>query len=370
MSYFFVEQTLLAAIAVAQEDKDSEASFEVAIAALRDHGASNEKIAAKGCEAVCEFANMNEANRAKLGKLGACEVVVQTLEASDATRVAAYWACKAMYLLALDNEANTRALVAAGGLTLVTAFVDNQGVLEDVRKEVRKEAFSWLSLPDEMWLVMEIIDKAKQEGGGGGVAGGADGEAACVVKMMKALKTQRGAADNELIAAKACEAIILLTCNDDALSALLGRLGACEVVIDILRLHGASNERIAAKGLEAIDALASKNEANRVLFGRVGACEVLVQVLVAHEAPGKDGCGYDNNVAFWGCSAVFWLSSDNDVNKQALLAVGAAAIVTAISEDQHVSQDTRDGAKVALERLCEQKTCHFLNALYNAFFML
>ena len=64
--------------------------------------------------------------------------------------------------------------------------------------------------------------------------------------------------------------------------ALLGKLGACHVVINCIKVHGANDAEIAAIGMSTVRNLASSNAGNIKLFGDLGACLLAQQMLAAH----------------------------------------------------------------------------------------
>ena len=91
--------------------------------------------------------------------------------------------------------------------------------------------------------------------------------------------------------------------NENAANvALLGKLGACHVVINCIKVHGADDADLAAVGMSTVRNLASSNAGNIKLFGDLGACLLAQQMLAAHgfanPASGKASLGGIANLCF------------------------------------------------------------------------
>ena len=83
---------------------------------------------------------------------------------------------------------------------------------------------------------------------------------------------------------------------------MLGKLGACHVVINCIKVHGADNAELAAIGMSTIRNLASSNAGNIKMFGDLGACLLAQQMLATHgftnPATGKASLGGIANLCF------------------------------------------------------------------------
>ena len=91
--------------------------------------------------------------------------------------------------------------------------------------------------------------------------------------------------------------------NENAANvSLLGKLGACHVVINCIKVHGVDNAELAAIGMSTIRNLASSNAGNIKLFGDLGACMLAQQMLATHgfktPATGKACLGGIANLCF------------------------------------------------------------------------
>jgi hypothetical protein len=142
-------------------------------------------------------------------------------------------------------------------------------------------------------------------------------------KGIQLLKTF-GLADVDM-AFNGCDAIWELATNAPN-AARLGKVGACEVVVDVSRAWGSADQGMAWNGCSAISNLAFENEANRVELGAAGACELVLDML-------RTWGGTEADVAFYGCRAIACLAQ-NHANYRKLLKLGAVSLVLASLETE------------------------------------
>jgi hypothetical protein len=104
--------------------------FEKGISVLEAFGLFHMEVAFNGCDAIWELAT-DELNAAKLGNVGACEVVVNILRTWGRVDMRAAWnGCSAIANLAVENHANRVRLGAAGACEAVLDALRAWGMID------------------------------------------------------------------------------------------------------------------------------------------------------------------------------------------------------------------------------------------------
>jgi hypothetical protein len=123
-------------------------------------------------------------------------------------------------------------------------------------------------------------------------------------------------------------AITNLTSSSEIRNAL-GSLGACQIIVNMLKLHAFKGDAtsteapVAVYGLYAIGKLSLNHDQNRQRFGACGGCEEVVAVL--------EQLGMENNtVTDYGMYALAHLAYFNLENKKRLSNVGTYKVCTHI----------------------------------------
>ena len=336
----------------------SHASCESIVQSLKTHGFYANS-AESGCKSLWSLAALNEANRVKLGGLGACETLLQALKAHGQVATVAEYACGALKTLTINSENQVR-IGAAGGCETIVQILKSHGqdagVLAQALEGVK--ALSHRNEPNKNVLISAgacetILETMKahvneeriaQYGCGAMINLAASSEGrqkflnggACdtLADVLRKHKTSVG------ICQYACWVLINLAA-DDAARAALGGSGACEATVEVLREH------IAISGVTEYSCWAMVNlsancAANRTRLCSAGAGEAALQALQNH--PNNQG------VATQVSRAVHAIAASAE-NKLRLIQSGAIPLLTAIGDNDSYSFNTRERAKEAVSRL-------------------
>jgi hypothetical protein len=83
---------------------------------------------------------------------------------------------------------------------------------------------------------------------------------------------------------QACGAFKTLASLSDENRRRLGDAGACECLVNVLRVHAITSASVAKQACAAMRNLTANNEENRARLVAAGACESTVDVLKRHTA--------------------------------------------------------------------------------------
>mmetsp|Transcript_76519 Transcript_76519/g.150051 ORF Transcript_76519/g.150051 Transcript_76519/m.150051 type:complete len:491 (+) Transcript_76519:95-1567(+) len=226
---------------------------EALLGVLSLHG-ENAEIAAHGCLVVCILAWSLREMREFLGEIGACEMIVYIASLHIGEPAVSEYASGAIGLLTKGNQSNSFRIAEANGCDII-AQIGNFGF--NVRQErcikVATNVCYAISPLCEAVNSSRLIEC---------------GACALVIELSKLHMK------NEEFAIAAVKALCSLASLNLILREELGKVGACEYLMDIIPLH--RNSQFLLDACETIMHLAF-NPSNTTMLGDCGACEVLVE---------------------------------------------------------------------------------------------
>lgn len=122
----------------------------------------------------------------------------------------------------------------------------------------------------------------------------------------------------------------------------IAKSGGCKLVVELLKEYGLSHETAAAEGLSAVSVLAMHN---RGMLGEVGACTIVYDVLL-HYNPSSEAL--NENIAHLAAMACFNLCLDYTENKQRFLQLNIANKFKDILNIRELSYAARGVVKDAI----------------------
>lgn len=250
---------------------------------------------------------------------GACEAVVNSMQAFAVVPAVAEAGCWAIRNLAANNDDNKEKLGRAGACgAVVSALRTHLSVPTAV------EASLW-ALHN---LAVDDDNRAKLGDLG-----------AC--ELVAAALSNTSLRSNPSVAEQGCESVLNLAHCHLQNGARLGVAGACEVVTDILREY-MGHVRVLESACGAVLNLSHNNDDNKARFGNSGACEAVVAVLRVHMAVPE--------VVEQASGAVLNMSFIAP-NKARLRAAGVKATMAAVMSDGRQTEEARYWARNASESL-------------------
>jgi hypothetical protein len=287
------------------------------------HGDDSE-IAAHGCLVISILAWSLREMKEFLGEIGACETVLYVVSLHMGDPIVSEHGSGAIGLLAKGNNPNSFRIAEADGCDVI-AQLGNFGF--NVRSD--RCVYVATNVCYAISPLCEAVNSARLV---------ECGACALVTELVKLhLK-------NEEFAAAAAKALCSLASLNLVLREELGKVGACEYVMDIIAQH--RNPFILQDGCEAILHL-SLNPSNTTMLGDCGACEVLVNAFRTTLADIESGCevcaGAMLNIATYGIAA--------KQNRFRLTDAGAVQVLQQTLSRPGVSLRTRESGAQLLQML-------------------
>ena len=126
---------------------------------------------------------------------------------------------------------------------------------------------------------------------------------------------------HHVLATQALRAVSELAENNDN-RALLGKIGACELVADMIKTHGSKYPVVSEIAFRAVMNLSYDHVANRTSLGKAGVCEELVSFLRSRY--------HDREIAGCCATAMMNLSNNCVANKMKFGDVGACELIVTL----------------------------------------
>lgn len=213
-------------------------------------------IAGNGCLAISILAWSLVDLKEYLGEIGACEIVVFAISMNIGDPMVSEFGAAAVGLLAKNNISNSFKLAEAGACDAV-AQLGNFGF--NIRNDKCVEVATNVCLAFAQLCEAKNSSRLLESGA-----------SALIVELIKLhLK-------NTVFAAAATKAVCGLSSLNVLLREELGRVGACECILDIMRLHTAV--QLSSECCEAVMHL-SLSPSNTNKLGAAGACQAIVNAL-------------------------------------------------------------------------------------------
>lgn len=234
---------------------------------LSIHGGSDVEIAANGCLVVCILAWSLREMKEFLGEIGACEMVLYVISMHVGNPLVSEHGSGAIGLLSKGNILNSFRIAEADGCDLI-AQVGNFGF------NVRNDRCVHVAAN----VCYAIVPLCEAVNSGRLIECGA---CALVIELTKLhMKVEE-------FAIAAVKALCALSSLNLVMREELGKVGACEYVLDIVPQH--RNPLILTDACETIMHL-SLNPSNTTMLGECGACEVLVEAFSKTLSDKEIGC--------------------------------------------------------------------------------
>ena len=297
------------------------------LSVLSMHGDDSE-IASNGCLIVCILAWSLKEMKEFLGEIGACEMVLYVTSIHIGDPAVSEHGSGAIGMLARGNNLNSYRIAEADGCDIV-AQVGNFGF--NIRNErcvrVATNVCYAISPLCEAVNSTRLIDC---------------GACALVIELSKMHMK------HEEFAVAAIKALCSLASLNLILREELGKVGACEYILDIIPLH--RNPFILQDACETIMHL-SFNPSNTAMLGDCGACEVLVDAFRTTLSDFETGCevctGGMLNMATYGIAA--------KQNRFRLIDAGAVQTLQRALNKQIMSLRAKENATQLLQILAGGK---------------
>ena len=244
---------------------------------------------------LCRF---DDDNRYKLGLAGACQVVAQVIRMYPANE---FTMAQALYVVhSLTMHPSNAQRLASGG------------VMEDVITAMNRHLQSNSAISfhgcGAIWNFALNKDLKKRLG---------DNDACGAV--LAAMSTYIHS--DVSICQEGCGAVwnLAMGCESNLLKLCEG--GVCELINDILRIHGTLNASVCQYCCGAIMEISTLNMSTKALLGSLGVCWEVVKVFSEHAS-------HHSGVAEFGCRAMMNLAMDHNTNKVYLGNCGACEELT------------------------------------------
>lgn len=257
---------------------------EALLSILSKHGGSDVEIAANGCLVVCILAWSLREMKEFLGEIGACEMIVYVTSMHIGNDLVSEHGSGAIGLLGKGNILNSLRIAEADGCDII-AQVGNFGF------NVRNNRCIHVATN----VCYAFVPMCEAANSGRLIECGA---CALVIELTKLhMKVEE-------FATAAVKALCALASLNLVMREELGKVGACEHILDIIPLH--RNPFILQDACETIMHL-SLNPSNTTMLGECGACEVLVEAFARTLSEIELGCevctGGMLNMATYGLAA-------------------------------------------------------------------
>eukprot|EP01041_Mallomonas_annulata_P002941 gene2941-5780_t len=223
--------------------------------------------------ALCYY----ESNKVKFGTAGVCEMISPLLQYHSSSVVTVCVICKLISILAIKNPTNAAKINKEGARATLIALMEMHIDAPNTVLWALKALFSLISNKN--------VENTSN---------------ACTTSMgLTIVKTIQTHVDVLGVAEWGCRVVSALAVNNPVNREELAMCGACEVVVEVMKLHMTIGQ-VSARSLNAVSTLLTDNNNNLNRFQSMQTYELCTRAFCANSQ--------DVSVVKWGCKAILLLT--------------------------------------------------------------
>ena len=150
-----------------------------------------------------------------------------------------------------------------------------------------------------------------------------------------------------------------LAVNNADNKTIIAEAGDIDMIVNMMKMHGASHAGVAKNGCAALQSLATNNDNNKTLIGAGGILRIL-HVIEQHVATSAD-------VVMAGCAALGCLARNNALNMRIIPTFNGVDMVKLVKSTWQSHAGVQKQANLALEILPQYNEATWIAQLYLKF---